>query len=68
LNECGFAPTMECMFPIAQINSHALMQRSMVGASASDPVVPERSRRRRRRAARQRAPRRALVLKLRGTS
>jgi hypothetical protein len=56
------------MFPIAQINSHALMQRALVGASASDPVVPERSRRRRRRAARQRVVRRVPVLKLRGTS
>jgi hypothetical protein len=56
------------MFPIAQINSHALMQRSLLGANACDPVVPERPRRLRRRVKRQSAPRRALVLRLRGTS
>jgi len=37
------------MFPIAQINSHGLMQRSLVGANATDPVVPERPKRQRRR-------------------
>jgi hypothetical protein len=56
------------MFPIAQINTHHLMQHSLLGARACDPVVPERPKRRRRREARQPAVRRALVLKPRGTS
>jgi hypothetical protein len=58
---------MEGMFPIAQINTHALMQSSLLGARACDPVVPERPKRR-RPAKRQPAVRRLLVLKLRGTS
>jgi hypothetical protein len=37
------------MFPIAQINSHALMQRALAGARVSDPVYPVRERRFRRR-------------------
>ena len=57
-----------CMFPIAQINSHGLMQRSMVGANATDPVVPDRPKRQRRRKARQAAARRVPVFRLRGTS
>jgi hypothetical protein len=57
----------EAMFPIAQINTHHVMQKALIGARACDPVVPERAKRR-KRAARQRAPRRMLVLKLRGTS
>jgi hypothetical protein len=56
------------MFPIAQINGHALMQRSLLGACATDPVVPERPKRQRRRKARQAAPRRMPVLTPRGTS
>jgi len=47
---------MRCMFPIAQINSHHVMQRSLIGARACDPVVPERPKRQRRRKARQAAP------------
>jgi len=56
------------MFPIAQINSHGLMRRSMVGANATDPVVPDRPKRQRRRKARQAAARRVPVFRLRGTS
>jgi hypothetical protein len=41
---------MDGMFPIAQINSHSVMQRSLIGARACDPVVPERKPRRRRKA------------------
>jgi hypothetical protein len=58
---------MGCMFPIAQINSHALMQRALAGANATDPVVPDRKPRRRREA-RQPTVRRAAVLRPRGTS
>jgi hypothetical protein len=51
----------ECMFPIAQINGHHLMQRSLLGARACDPIVPERPKRRRRREARQRAASRGSI-------
>jgi hypothetical protein len=59
------------MFPIAQINTHSLMQRALLGSRAGDPVVPERPKRRRRPRpeARQPAPACApLALKPRGTS
>jgi hypothetical protein len=35
----------DCMFPIAYAFSHNQMRRSLVGALATDPVVPERQRR-----------------------
>jgi hypothetical protein len=38
----------ECMFPIAYAVSHNQMRRSLVGALATDPVVPERRQRTRR--------------------
>ncbi len=36
------------MFPIAQIDTHNQMRRSLVGALATDPVMPESLRRTRR--------------------
>ncbi len=60
------------MLPIAQINSHHVMQRSLIGANATDPVLPERKLRRRRRrsapAAQARAACPPLAFKPRGTS
>jgi hypothetical protein len=38
---------MDPMLPIAIINSHDLMRRSLNGANASDPVYAERKPRRR---------------------
>ena len=35
----------ERMFPIAQVDTHHQMRRSLVGALATDPVVPEPRRR-----------------------
>ncbi len=36
------------MFPIAYVVSHNQMRRSLAGALATDPIVPERRRRARR--------------------
>ena len=38
----------ERMLPIASIVSHVQIRRSLVGALATDPIVPERRRRTRR--------------------
>ena len=38
----------ECMIPIAYLVSQIQMRRSLVGALATDPIVPERRRRTRR--------------------
>jgi hypothetical protein len=38
---------MECMLPIAIINTHDVMRRSMNGARADDPVYAEKKPRRR---------------------
>jgi hypothetical protein len=62
---------MKGMFPIAQINSHHVMRRALVGANATDPVLPERSKRQRRRrqpAVRQPQRRCGEPITLRGTS
>jgi hypothetical protein len=62
---------MNGMFPIAQINGHHLMRYSLVGANATDPVLPERPKRRRRRrreAAQSRTACAPLALKPRGIS
>ena len=59
---------MDPMFPIALINGHHLMQRSLIGANACDPVVPERPKRPGRAKRQGPATRRVLVVKPRGTS